>query len=85
MCVTFMVGGAVRGGEGGQSAAETFEMVRSSCLLKIKIIITNNHELFKVFTSKKKQTNNIHCISRHKLKFFSTNVNVNSLILGLTK
>lgn len=29
-----MVGGAVRGGEGGASATGTLEMVRSSCLLK---------------------------------------------------
>lgn len=37
VCVTFMVGGAVRGGEGGQSARGTLEMVRSSCLLRMEI------------------------------------------------
>lgn len=34
VCVTFMVGGAVRGGEGGKSATATLEMVSSSCLLE---------------------------------------------------
>lgn len=44
VCVTFMVGGAVRGGEGGQSAMGTLEMVRSSCLLRIKAKNLNNNE-----------------------------------------
>lgn len=37
-CVTFMVGGAVRGGDGGQSVSVmgTLEMVSSSCLLRIQ-------------------------------------------------
>jgi len=40
-----MVGGAVRGGEGGQSPTGTLEMVRSSCLLKQrKTIISKNIE-----------------------------------------
>lgn len=31
---TFMVGGAVRGGEGGYSPTGTFEMFSSSCFLE---------------------------------------------------
>lgn len=34
VCPTFMLGGAVRGGEGGHSPSGTLEMFSSSCFLK---------------------------------------------------
>lgn len=64
VCVTFMLGGAVRGGEGGQSPTATLEMVSSSCFLKMK----NNNNTGILYCSYKKTHTHTRCGPREAHK-----------------